>query len=288
MNIKENEPTTHTEASQARLFAQQPRSAFGKLSAMALLGAALASGLLAITIGFPANTALLLVTGGLLGGAGLATIRWRWMPLLITLLSGLFLYEELRAPFVLYHLTDPKGHGFFFFLMDVLIIAFTLITLGASLGAVVQNYRQGERQVSGPLPTALTGLVAGVAGMLLGAILIGALAQPGPSGAVSTGTTSTNGVPTVHMNAANFTQSSVTIAKGSKLLLVDDVSVTHILANGSWQNGTATPANEPGAAKVSNVQVNDNSVEIGPFTTAGTYHIYCTVHQGMNLTIVVQ
>jgi plastocyanin len=30
------------------------------------------------------------------------------------------------------------------------------------------------------------------------------------------------------------------------------------------------------------------SVEIGPFTTAGTYHIYCTVHQGMNLEIIVQ
>ena len=288
MHLKEKEPTTHTEAPQVGLFARQPRSAFGKLSAIALLGAALASGLLAITIGFPANTALLLVTGGLLGGAGLATLRWRWMPLLLTLLSGLFLYEELRAPFVLYHLTDPKGHGFFYFLMDVLIIAFTLITLGASLGALVQNSRREERHISGPLPTALTGLVAGVTGMLIGATLIGALAQPGPSGAVSTATTFTNGVPTVHMSAATFTQSSVTIVKGSKLLLVDDVSVTHILANGSWQHGTATPEHEPGAPNVNNVQVNDTSTEIGPFTTAGTYHIYCTVHQGMNLTINVQ
>jgi hypothetical protein len=32
MNIKEKAPTTHTEAPQARLFARQPRSAFGKLS----------------------------------------------------------------------------------------------------------------------------------------------------------------------------------------------------------------------------------------------------------------
>jgi len=90
------------------------------------------------------------------------------------------------------------------------------------------------------------------------------------------------------MSAANFTQSSVTIAKGSKLLLVDDVAVTHILANGSWQHGKATPAREPGAPNVSNVQVNDTSTEIGPFTTAGIYHLYCTIHQGMNLTIRVQ
>jgi hypothetical protein len=71
------------------------------------------------------------------------------------------------------------------------------------------------------------------------------------------------------------------------LLLVDDVSVLHILANGSWQNGTAKPASEPGAPTVNNVQVNGNSIQIGPFNTAGTYHIYCTVHQGMNLTVIV-
>ncbi len=28
--------------------------------------------------------------------------------------------------------------------------------------------------------------------------------------------------------------------------------------------------------------------EIGPFTTAGIYHLYCSIHVGMNLTIVVQ
>ena len=66
------------------------------------------------------------------------------------------------------------------------------------------------------------------------------------------------------------------------------LAVTHILANGSWQHGTAQPANEPGAPNVSNVQVNDTSTEIGPFTTAGIYHLYCTIHQGMNLTIRVQ
>jgi len=29
-------------------------------------------------------------------------------------------------------------------------------------------------------------------------------------------------------------------------------------------------------------------VEIGPFTTTGVFHIYCTLHTGMNLTIVVE
>jgi plastocyanin len=29
-------------------------------------------------------------------------------------------------------------------------------------------------------------------------------------------------------------------------------------------------------------------MHIGPFTTAGVFHLYCTIHQGMSLTIVVQ
>ena len=120
--------------------------------------------------------------------------------------------------------------------------------------------------------------------MVIGAILIAAIAQT----TATTGTSNTNGVPTVHMSAGNFNQPSVTISKGSKLLLVDDVSVLHILANGSWQNGVAKPEHDLGAPTVSNVQVNGNSTEIGPFTTAGTYHIYCVVHQGMNLTVIVQ
>jgi plastocyanin len=286
MDIKENESTIHAGGPLARLFARQPRSAFGKLAIAALLGAAATSGILAFTIGFPANTALLIVTASLLVGAGLAATRFRWMPLLITLLSGMFLYQLLRAPFVLYHLTDPKGHEFFPFVMDVLLIAWTLLSLAASISAAIQNYRQGERETSSFQLAAITGLVAGVAGMLVGAILIAAIAQSDTAPASSASLT--NGIPTVHMNVVSFTQPSVTISKGSTLLLVDDVAVPHILANGSWQNGTATAANEPGAPSVSNVQVNASSAEIGPFTQAGTYHIYCTIHQGMNLTILVQ
>jgi plastocyanin len=90
------------------------------------------------------------------------------------------------------------------------------------------------------------------------------------------------------MGAGSFLRSSITIPKGSKLLLVDDVAALHILANGSWQNGVAKPANESGAPRVNNVQIKGGSTQIGPFTTAGTYHIFCLVHQGMNLTIIVE
>ncbi len=93
---------------------------------------------------------------------------------------------------------------------------------------------------------------------------------------------------TVHMGDTNFLQSSVTISKGGKVTLIDDASVVHIIQNGSWDNGTAKPAKEAGAPTVQvNFQGNDTH-DIGPFNTAGTVHVYCTVHPGMNLTITVQ
>src|SRR5579871_36844 len=268
------------ETTNLRFFSRQPLSAFGKLTIAALLGGAVSSGVLALTVGYPDNIALLIVATCQLVAAGLVVIGLRWMPVLVVILSGIFLYQISTQPYVAYHLTDPKGNGFLPFVLDILIIAFALVTFGASIGATAQNYRLGNRQAPRWLSPALTG----VAGTVLGAILIAAIAQP----TASTGTKYTNGVPTVHMGAGNFSQPSVTLPKGSKLLLVDDVAVLHILSNGSWENGVPTSAKEPGAPHVTNVQVNGNSVEIGPFTTAGTYHIYCTVHQGMNLTVIVQ
>jgi hypothetical protein len=248
------------------------------------LGAGVTSGTLAISVGFPNNTALLMVTAGQLICAGFAVTGARWMPVLLTLVSGVFLYQIATQPFVAYHLTNPKEGGFLEFVLDLIITAFVFIAFGASIGGAVQNYAQGSQEAPDWFSTILTAAVTTVVGIVIGAILIGAIVQPGGPA----GTTFTNGVPTVHMSAANFHQSFVGIAKGSKLLLQDDVSVLHILANGSWQNDQPKPMTEPGAPIVDNIQVNGTGVEIGPFTAAGTYHLYCPVHQGMNLTIIVQ
>lgn len=114
------------------------------------------------------------------------------------------------------------------------------------------------------------------------------LAACGGSSSSTSGTGSSSSA-TVHMGQTNFVQSSVTISKGSTLTLVDDVSSVHIIANGQWVNGVAQPKQEPGAPKVSNVQFSTagQSQTIGPFNTAGTFHIYCSVHLNMNLTVIV-
>ncbi len=86
-----------------------------------------------------------------------------------------------------------------------------------------------------------------------------------------------------------FVPTSITIKKGDKLTLVDDVAVVHVISNGRWDsNGTQRPAIEPGAPAVQ-VQFNGNDQQsIGPFNTTGTFHLYCTIHVNMNLTVVVQ
>ncbi len=134
-----------------------------------------------------------------------------------------------------------------------------------------------------------------LAALALGSILLVACARPGtPSASVGTGPSSSGssssggGEPTVHMGVSTFVQSSVDVPKGSKLMLIDDGAYVHLLVNGSWVNGTARPAKEPGAPTVNNLQVNGNNVEIGPFATAGIFHIYCSIHPGMNLMVIVK
>jgi hypothetical protein len=191
-----------------------------------------------------------------------------------TLIGGVFTQQ-----YFVYHLTHPAEGGPF--IVSLLICVFAVIAICAGTSAAVQNYRSTVRQAPRWLPIPL----AALGGFVLGALLISLLVQATP---VSSTAATVNGLPAVHMGIGNFDQSSVTIPKGSRLMLIDDGSYLHILSNGMWVNNTPHPATEAGAPTVENIQVNGKSVEIGPFNTAGTYHIYCTVHPGMNLTIMVQ
>lgn len=123
----------------------------------------------------------------------------------------------------------------------------------------------------------------------LSALIITVLAACGAGNTSgSNGATGSSG-NTVHMNDANFVQSSVTIKKGESLNLVNDVSAIHIIQNGEWVGGAPKSNQEAGAPAVQAVQIQGGgSQSVGPFTTAGTFKLYCTVHPGMNLTVIVQ
>jgi plastocyanin len=92
----------------------------------------------------------------------------------------------------------------------------------------------------------------------------------------------------VHMHANVFDQASITIAKGTSISLVADDGTPHDIENGSWVQGIKVPLTEVGAPHVDVANKGHDTKVIGPFNVAGTYHIYCNIHPGMNLTIVVQ
>jgi plastocyanin len=136
--------------------------------------------------------------------------------------------------------------------------------------------------------------------LALGSILLAACTRPGTI-TTTTGTTPTTGSSsgggggggggcasgTVHMDSSNFVQKCVNISKGSKVTLIDDVQVLHIITNGQWVNDTPQLAVQPGAPTVNNVSISGGSADIGPFNTAGKFNILCTVHVGMNLIVNV-
>ncbi len=95
-------------------------------------------------------------------------------------------------------------------------------------------------------------------------------------------------IPTVHMRDTGFIQTSITLHKGEMLELVADNVSPHQIENGGWVNGVAKPTVERGAPLVNQVFNGYDSAEIGPFTAVGTFHFYCAIHQGMNLTVMVE
>ncbi|TMC22893.1 MAG: hypothetical protein E6J34_04495 [Chloroflexi bacterium] len=94
--------------------------------------------------------------------------------------------------------------------------------------------------------------------------------------------------PVVKMGSSTFITTTITIKKGDSINLVDTTSSPHVIANGIWDGSAAKPGAEPGAPKVNNLNFSGNdSKSIGPFTTAGSFKLYCTIHPGMNLVVTV-
>lgn len=268
----------NTTSPKIALFSRQPVSALTIVTTAALFTSGLCS--LAIWLLVASDVIPLLILSLIqMLVAALILLGLRWLPVLATLVSSIIFVVLSSVPYISYHLTKPKD-TFLLFIIVVLILVCSFTSFASGIAATIQNYSRHERRAPRWLAAALTCMI----GIVIGAVLIGSMATPTTTAA----STTTNGVPTVHLGPGSFSQTSITLQKGSKLLLVDDGSFTHIIANGTWSNGQPQPSQEPGAPIVNNVQLNGNSSTIGPFTTAGTYHLYCSVHQGMMLTIVVQ
>jgi hypothetical protein len=282
----EQERATGTETRMTRLFVRQPRSPLNRIAFWTFLVGTIASlgGTIAITLtsGAPSRDIVTSLVCSLLCTILIAS-RVRWMQAIATVIGAYLVYLIITEPFVVESLTNPKGPhgGLGAFIGEVMVAANIIIAFAASIGITIQNYRGGGRHY----PRWFTLFLSVTVGLVIGASFIGVLARPV---ALASGVTYTNGVPTIHLSAGGFDVSSATIAKGSKLLLIDDTTSQHVLVNGSWQNNTPLLKREAGAPLVKNLSLSGNSVTIGPFAVAGTYHILCLIHHGMNLTVTVQ
>src|SRR2546421_5864561 len=101
---KEKESTMNVEATQTHLFTRQPPSVLGRIALWAFLVGALGGigGNIAITLGSGSPSRDLLITTviGLASAVILAT-RFRWAPLVSTLLGGYNLYLAFIQPYVI-------------------------------------------------------------------------------------------------------------------------------------------------------------------------------------------
>lgn len=220
-----------------------------------------------------------LVTAGV---AGLILARMRLAPLLgalvVLITSSLDLAQIETSSTLLHPAVNPGHFGSLAFLL-----AFALIALICGGVAGIQSLRGSLPGNARWLSPFVTGMSALAAGMVIAALLVAA----NPVGAIAN--TSANGAPTVHVAGSNFLTNVVLVPKGSKLQVINDDGIEHVLENGFWTaSGAPNTQNEAGAPAVRNVDIKNGSVELGPFNTAGVFHLYCTIHRGMNLTVVVQ
>ena len=91
------------------------------------------------------------------------------------------------------------------------------------------------------------------------------------------------------MGAASFTQTSITLSAGQALHMVDsqDSGGTHMICLG--QNGTCdTNASGPSELDGPGMAFSPGTTKDVTFSTAGTYHITCTIHPNMTAKVVVQ
>jgi plastocyanin len=93
---------------------------------------------------------------------------------------------------------------------------------------------------------------------------------------------------TVHMDSSAFLKSAITIKKGERVVMASDTSETHIITNGTWISGSQVPKQEKGAPQINQTINGGENYTTPPFNTAGTFLLFCTVHPGMNLTVIVK
>jgi plastocyanin len=279
------ETTVNNYVTTKRRSSPRPLSVFSKTFLVVILAHA---GMLTALGLFVQQPVVLILAGIEAFVASLLLFGLRWVSIIGSLLGFAMLLIFLTATgFPVHHLTHPKdafGYGVLPALSFLMYMVMTglfwcaamLIVTGVT--TVTHNYFFARWQNFPWFKTALTGAIC----LWCGAVMVGALTQPErPINTLSPGT--------VALEVGSFSPSSISLTKGEKLTIVDSGLYHHNLSMGRWINGQPVLQNQPGGPSLTNKDVNaaGQTVILGPFNTAGTFYLMCSLHHNMMLKISV-
>jgi hypothetical protein len=113
-----------------------------------------------------------------------------------------------------------------------------------------------------------------IPGLLAGLLIPDLLAAPRPVPVAGIG-----------MVTSDFSKDVVRLHRGDRLTLVNDSNAVHVIGPGR-DSRISSP--ERGVPVTGFHLMQTNAVyTTGPWMTAGTFYLTCTVHPGMDLTVVV-
>jgi plastocyanin len=249
--------------------ARPPVAAIGKLTMAALLGLPLLISSDLVVHGLTMTgllfTGIALVLAGTV--SGLIATGWRWAPLLGAALYALMLLTSV--PVILAALSHPSDTYLFAF--NVIFLALTAVGMGAGIGATVQNYRRAANR---PAPRWLAAGLAGLAGVVLGAILVAALAGAGTDTGVSSQALAT--LPSFTAQNSQFAPATLNAHIGQPVALrLDNRDGTpHTFTIHELNVDVSMPAGK-------------SALALFTATKAGVYSITCDFHPAMQATLTV-
>jgi plastocyanin len=199
---------------------------------------------------------------------------WRWTPALGAVVGLLLL--AMIGPMAGFALADP-GSGMFAPILIVLALSAAAVVLGIS--ATVQNYRRaaGDRRA----PSWLAAALAGVAGLIVGAILIGMVPRADVTSGISPEVLGQ--LPALTAKGFAFGQAEIRVKAGETvaLRLENADPEMHFFDVDELNVHAPIPAGKQGLA-------------LFKPTKPGTYTFYCAPHyskesgEGMKGTLIVE
>lgn len=127
-----------------------------------------------------------------------------------------------------------------------------------------------------------------VAAGFLGSLLLTAACGGSSSPAKTAGSGAKADGPSVNTALLAFDPQMVNIKKGQTVTWVGGDNITHVLVEGTYTVGGDKLRTEQTDDKAFHLDLSKKGQTVShTYTTAGTFTYYCSIHKGMNGTVVV-